>query len=59
MGWVLWLVSPVVATTLVALVTWWRNRPAAPLTSEQAVIAHRVFLDALADAPSRPAPGRR
>ena len=58
MGWVWWLMAPLVATTLAAVATWWANRPRRPLTSEQAVLAHHDFLEALADLPAHPAQAR-
>jgi hypothetical protein len=40
---------PVVATLLAAAWAWLRSRPAAPLTTAEAMHAHGVYLDALAE----------
>lgn len=49
MGWIWWLLAPLVVTTIAALVTWRINRPARTPTSEAAILAHRQFLADLAD----------
>ena len=51
MGWALWLAAPIGATTLAALWAWfrgWRARRAArPPSTEQSVLDHGAYLDAL------------
>jgi hypothetical protein len=55
MAWMLWLAAPVVATTLAAVVAWWRARPAPRADAATAMRAHRAYLDALVE----PARGTR
>ena len=50
MGWVWWLLAPVLVTSVVAVITWLAGRPRRPPTSEEAVGSHRRFLADLADA---------
>jgi hypothetical protein len=48
--WVLWLALPVAATALAALWAWWREwraRPRHVPTTDEAMRAHREYLDAL------------
>jgi hypothetical protein len=50
MAWLWWLLAPLAATMVAAVLTWFAGRPERPPTSEQAVSSHRRFLDDLADA---------
>lgn len=50
MAWALWLLPTLAVPTLAALWTWWRgwrSRPAKTPTSDDAMRAHRDYLDAL------------
>jgi hypothetical protein len=47
MAWALWLTTPVVVTILAALGTWWRGRPQRVPDTDEAMQAHRDYLDAL------------
>jgi hypothetical protein len=47
MAWALWLAVPVVVTVLVALWAWWRGRPQRQPDTDEAMRAHRDYLDAL------------
>lgn len=47
MGWALWLAAPVAGTSLVALWAWWRGRPVPAPDTDEAMRAHRDYLDAL------------
>jgi hypothetical protein len=47
MTWALWLSLPVAATVCAALWTWWRARPVRRPDTDQAMRAHRDYLDAL------------
>ena len=49
MSWAIWLAVPVVATLLAAAWTWLRARPAPPLSTAEAMVAHSAYLDALAE----------
>jgi hypothetical protein len=48
MAWAMWLGAPVSATLLAALWVWWRGRPQRAPTVQEAIEAHRDYLDALA-----------
>jgi hypothetical protein len=50
MAWAVWLAVPVAATVLAALWVWWRGRPQPAPSVQQAMRAHRDYLDALAAA---------
>jgi hypothetical protein len=47
MAWAGWLATPVAATVLAALWAWWRARPARLPSAQEAMRAHREYLDAL------------
>jgi hypothetical protein len=50
MAWALWLAVPIVTTALAAVGTWWsarRSRPARHADTDDAMQAHRDYLDAL------------
>jgi hypothetical protein len=52
MAWAAWLAVPVAATVLASLWAWWRARPERTPSAEQALRAHRDYLEALV-APAR------
>jgi hypothetical protein len=45
--WVLWLALPIAATAFAALWAWWRARPAHVPSTDEAMRAHRDYLNAL------------
>ncbi|HLY34982.1 MAG TPA: hypothetical protein VKQ07_10655 [Jatrophihabitantaceae bacterium] len=47
MSWALWLLVPIGAAVLAAVWTWWLSRPARVPEGDQAMQAHRDYLDAL------------
>ena len=47
MAWALWLLPTLAVPTLAALWTFWRGRPAKLPTADDAMQAHREYLDAL------------
>ena len=47
MAWAVWLAVPFAATALASLWAWWRARPQRAPTAEEAMRAHRDYLDAL------------
>jgi hypothetical protein len=47
MSWALWLLVPIGVPALAALWTWWRSRPARTPEGDEAMQAHRDYLDAL------------
>jgi hypothetical protein len=57
MAWAMWLAAPVAATLLAALGVWWRGRPERAPTVQEAIQAHRDYLDALATPAGRAAGG--
>jgi hypothetical protein len=50
MAWLWWLAAPVAATTLAAVWAWFRGRPEPLPTTDEAMRAHRDYLDGLAAA---------
>jgi hypothetical protein len=46
-AWVIWLLVPVIAPVLVALVIWVRGRPRRLPTTDEAMREHAAYLDAL------------
>jgi hypothetical protein len=47
MSWALWLAAPLLATAIVAIWSWLRGRPSRVPESDEAVLAHQQYLDAL------------
>jgi hypothetical protein len=47
MAWALWLATPVAVTVVAAFVSWWRGRPQRVPGTDEAMQAHRDYLDAL------------
>lgn len=50
MAWAVWLAMPIIATSLAALVTWWRGRRALraeELDTDSSMRAHQKYLDTL------------
>jgi hypothetical protein len=47
MAWAVWLAAPVVTTLLAALSAWWVGRPKRVPSTQEAMQAHREYLDAL------------
>ncbi|HVU91233.1 MAG TPA: hypothetical protein VHC23_03300 [Jatrophihabitans sp.] len=47
MSWAVWLLIPVVLTSLAAIGSWLRHRPPRPPDTERAMREHSEFLDAL------------
>jgi len=47
MSWAMWLLVPVGAPVLAAVWTWWWSRPAHVPEGDDAMQAHREYLDTL------------
>lgn len=50
MAWLFWLLAPLTAISVTAVLTWWAGRVPKPVTLERAVNDHRLYLNHLADA---------
>jgi hypothetical protein len=48
-GWIVWLLIPVVVTVVVAGLSWFRSRPVRRLDTRGAMRAHADYLDALVE----------